>query len=667
MVDAAMPTAWLSLDRTDDDPADLLSHIAVALRGAGLMRSRNSSELHFTSDEAISHGISRLMRAIRSGSEGLVFLDNVDSLHNRSSIDVLGALLFQLGRRMQVVVASRSDRNLPMSALRSGGAHLEVTAQDLAFDEAEAAALLDAMGVDAGYDLGEVMTRTEGWPVGVHLTGLAMQLGSSEPRPLSVGGDDLFVADYMRSEVLDRLSPARVSFLVRTSILDQLSGPLCDAVLGTTGSGRVLEALEESNLLILRLDRTREWHRYHRMFQDLLQAELALRHPEDIVDLHARAAEWFEANHLPEMAIHHAQRAGDVDRVARIVADIGRATYGRGRSDTLLAWLNWLADNGEMARYPVVAAMGAMVSALSGDGLGAERWLGADEPRHPIARLARALQTRSGPLAMVEDARSAREELAPGSGFVPAAFAIEGMGTLWDGDVERADSLFAEAVTLSEPHLATAAATVALAERAVLAIDSGDWARANDFASKSLRHVIDYGLEGYATSALAFVVSARLARRRNDLTKARELLARAASLRPRLNAALPGYSVQALLEMATTYVELADVAGARQVLREAEDIVIQRPDLGLLPKRIEEIKMGLTPDSGRVGASALTNAELRLLPMLATHLSFPEIGERLFVSRHTVKTQAMSIYRKLGASSRSEAVRKAEETGLLGI
>lgn len=662
------PVAWLSLDRSGDDPATLLSDIAEALRIAGLLRPEVGSAFHFTSGAAISHGIPRLIRALEPGADhGILALDNLGALSKRTSIDVIGALVHQLEGRLQVAITSRTDVRLPISTFRAQGKVLELLTTDLAFDEGEATQMLDALGIDADYDLDEMMERTEGWPVGVYLSGLASQVGYPGAGAVAVGGDDLYIAEYLRHEILDHLSTARVSFLTRTSILDQLNGGLCDAVLDTAGSGRVLEALEHANLFINRLDRTREWHRYHHMFQDLLKAELHLREPEIVPLLHGRAAEWYEANEMPEIAIHHAQAAGDGKRVARLVEEIGRFTYAMGRYDSLIDWLDWLERRGDIARNPGVAAVGALASTVGGDLIGVERWTTPGESPNPVARLADALQTRSGTRAMIEDARLALEELPPGSGFRAGATLMEGLGWLWEGEVEHADALFAEAVSLSGPLKAVPTATVALAERAIIAMEAGDWSSAEQWAKQALRHVVEHGLEGYPSSALGFVVAARMARRRNDIPQARALLAQAASLRPRLNATQPGLSVQTYIEMAKGYLELSDGAGARLVLREAKDIVLQRPNLGLLTERLDEVRGELSPAPGTVGPSALTTAELRLLPMLATHLTFPEIGERLYISRHTVKTQAMSIYRKLGASSRSEAVEAAHKLGLLGV
>jgi LuxR family maltose regulon positive regulatory protein len=268
---------------------------------------------------------------------------------------------------------------------------------------------------------------------------------------------------------------------------------------------------------------------------------------------------------------------------------------------------------------------------------------------------------------MIDEARQAREDFPAGSEWTPACLTVEGLGWLWMGQPERADSLFSLATTMTEPVKAVPTATIALSERALIAIRARDWANAEAASTASLRLVLDHGLDGYSTSAIAYVVAARLARHRNDIQRAREMLARAVRLRPQLNSSLPGISVQTGIEMARAHIELAEVAGAKLVLRETRVILDQCTDLGVLASEWDELDRSLARmEPGKVGPTSLTTAELRLLPLLASHHTFPEIGDRLYISRHTVKTQAMSIYRKLGASSRSEAVRIAAEIGLLG-
>jgi LuxR family maltose regulon positive regulatory protein len=667
MASSSRPAAWLSLDRADNDPVVLLNHLWAAFSSAGMVVPDESTGPGLTSRPA--DAIPRLNRALRSSPERpLLFIDDLDSLRSRGSWDLMAALILGLDGNVQVILAARSEPRLPLARLRAKGLLVELASADLAFDEKEACRVLDYVGVEPDHDVAQIMETTEGWPAGVYLTALALEAGSNDGPMQAVGGDDLYVAQYLHQAVLDRLSESKQSFLIRTSILDRLSGPLCDAVLETTGSGRLLEGLERSSLLIVRLDRTREWHRYHQMFQDMLQAELRLREPEAIAGLHERAADWFESNGHLEHSIRHAQIAGDASRVARLMEKIGRVTYSTGRSETLFGWLDWLHERGALGTYPAVSSLGALAAALSGDLLRSASFFDQIEDKtHPLARLVTALRAPSGVEAMIEDVSQAREDFPPGSEWTPACLAVEGLAWLWLGDRERADSLFAHAISLTEPLRAVPTATIALAERALLAMDAEDWARAEEACATSLRLVLDQGLDGYSTSALTYIAAARIARHQNEIPKAREMLARAVRLRPQLNSSLPGISVQTGIELARAHVELAQVAGARVVLRETRFIIDQGPDLGILRaqwEKLHESLAGLAP--GEVGPATLTTAELRLLPLLASHHTFPEIGERLFISRHTVKTQAMSIYRKLGASSRSEAVRIAGEVGLLG-
>ena len=199
----------------------------------------------------------------------------------------------------QFAIASRDVLPLPTARLRAQGRIVEVGADDLAMGEAEAACAVkrgraSSCGGDEVHDLVE---RTEGWPAGLYLAALAINAGSPRAEAVfSFTGDDRYMGDYLRSEILDRVSRAEVSFLTRTSILDRLCGPLCDAALDTQGSGGVLDQIDSHNLLVVPLDRRRYWYRYHQLFRQLLHAELNRREPEVIPALHPRAAAWYEAN-----------------------------------------------------------------------------------------------------------------------------------------------------------------------------------------------------------------------------------------------------------------------------------------------------------------------------------------------------------------------------------
>jgi LuxR family transcriptional regulator, maltose regulon positive regulatory protein len=206
-----------------------------------------------------------------------------------------------------------------------------------------------------------------------------------------------------------------------------------------------------------------------------------------------------------------------------------------------------------------------------------------------------------------------------------------------------------------------------LAERTIVAMERNDWSQADDHAQRALMLVRAGHLDDYMMSALVNAIVARTAVHRGEVSLAQEHLTWTTRQRPLLTSAMPWLAVQTLLELGHAYLALDDAAGAKAVLRQANDVVQQRPGLGILVGQADELHAKLdTLRGSTLGASGLTTAELRLLPLLPTRLTFAEIGERLYISRHTVKSHATSVYRKLGASSRSEAIRRMQEIGLLG-
>jgi LuxR family transcriptional regulator, maltose regulon positive regulatory protein len=625
--------------------------------------------------------VARLASSIASLSAPVaVVLDHADALTNRTCRDIVAEFAVRLPPGSQLAIGSRHEPPVPVPRLRAEGRLVELGTQDLAMDVPEAAALLEGAGVDVTeHEARALVDQTEGWPAGLYLAALALDAGS--PR-LDTGftftGDDRFMGDYLRSEFLDRVSRADVSFLTRTSILDGLSGPLCDQIVGRAHSGRVLDRLERRNLLVIPLDRRGERYRYHHLFRELLHAELVEREPEMLAELHTRAASWYEANQLPEAALEHAQQAFDVDRVARIVLNVANPVWASGRLDTVLGWTEWLAANSRIEDHPAIAVHGALINALIGRAGDAERWAAAAERTSftgvlpdgntmegSIAYL-RALLCRNGLDEMCRDAQTALQGLGPTSPYRPAMLHAEGVACLLQAEPEQADVFFARALDESVSAGVVPFIPLILVERGLVAIACDDWPAAETLAAEALALVDDGQFDEYWTSALVYAWGARMASRRTDVVRARELVARAARLRPLLTYALPLVSVQALVELARAYVTLADAGGARAALRQINDIRRHRPELGTLVDQADELRSTLDTVRGEIrGVSSLTTAELRLLPYLPTHLSWPEIGERLFLSRNTVKTQAQSIYRKLGTSSRSATIERIHELGML--
>jgi LuxR family maltose regulon positive regulatory protein len=674
--------AWVSVDRRDNDPVVLLTYIAAALDRVEPVEPEVFRALASPGASVVATVVPRLVASVAAMTQPVALvLDQLESLENQACLDAVAELAIGLPAGSRLVLAARRPPPLPVARLRAQGQVVEVGAAELAMDQEEGHALLEAADVGlSDADMSELVARAEGWPVGLYLAALARKAGGpGSNAEFAFTGDDRFVADYLGSELLAQLSPEQVRFLTRTAVLERMSGPLCDAVLGTEGSGLVLRSLEDSNLLVVPLDRHREWYRYHHLFRDLLRVELERREPQLVPRLHARAAAWCEANGLEEPAIDHAQAAGDADRVARLVWDAAPRAYAAGRRDTAIWWYDWFEDQGLIERYPLIAIQGAMRHALLGQPAGVERWTAAAERASASAAPAEAKWVegglallhaglcRDGVEQMRADARRARERADPGDSTRGPALHLEGISYLLVGDLDHADRLLAQSVEVATEDREMNAASYALAQRCVIAIQRQDWPRAEALATQALTVVRDGHLDDYVSSPLVYAVAARVALHRGDAPAARQHLARAARLRPLLTHSMPTYAVQALLELARAYLALNDAAGARAVLGQARDVVYLRPDLGNLPAQVEELRLALeVAREALPGSSSLSTAELRLVPLLSTHLSFREIGERLYVSQNTVKTQAISVYRKLGASSRSEAVQRLKEIGLLG-
>ncbi len=670
--------AWVSCDDGDNDPVVLLTALAVALDqiepvDPTIFWALASSGADITVVPRFVSAIASMRRPVT------VVLDHVEAVTNRQCLHAIAELVLHLPPGWRFALASRAAVPLPAARLRAQGGIVEIGAEDLAMGPLEASCLLKGAGAEvteAG--IHELLQRTEGWAAGLYIAALAMKSGTQQSEVgFTFTGDDIFMGDYLRSELLDRVSGPEASFLTRTSVLDRMCGPLCDAILGEKGSGQVLEQLESRNLLVVALDRRREWYRYHHLLRELLQTELRRREPDLVQDLHFRAAAWFEANAMPEAAIEHAQAAGDYDRVARLVLELQQPVWAGGRVETVLRWMEWLRDVTAAEHFGAIAVHGSLIFALLGKPSEAERWAAAVERASPTGILPdgstmegtlaylRAILCRDGVDEMRRDARAARDGLSPASPYRVTMLYTEGISYLLQDDLTRAAPILARAATDAGQFGASPLAALILAEQCNLAAECDNWAEVTALAQHAVA-IVEAGRFGdYWTSALVYAWATRAALHQGDVAQARFYLGRASRLRPLLTYVLPVVSVQTLLEMARAYLTLADPGGASAVLAQAHDILQQRPDLGVLPRQAAELQARLaTIKAGATGASSLTAAELRLMPLLPTHLSFREIGERLFVSSHTVRTQAYSAYRKLGVSSRSEAVTRIRELGL---
>jgi LuxR family maltose regulon positive regulatory protein len=457
-----------------------------------------------------------------------------------------------------------------------------------------------------------------------------------------------------------------------------MSAPLCDYVLERSDSAAMLEALEAQNLFVLPLDNTRSAYRYHHLFQEMLFGELERTSPDAVAELRKRAAAWCEANGLVDEAIEYASAAGDLDTLGRLVAANIVPYFRLGQVTTVERWLVAFDDEALLRRHPEVALYGTWIYVLRGDPQVAERWglavETADREHSTVdgatldcyAATVRALLCKRGVEQMLDDAGTAAGLAGATYPMLPATMMLGAVAAMLLGD-ERAEALLEETADAAGAAGAVWAALVARCELALLALDGGDLTKAQAEAELAAAYIDEGTAMHYVATALLHAVTARLAIAQRQGARARQALAAAQRLRPMLTHALPWFSVQVRLELAAAHLAVSDRRGAATLLREADDILRRRPRLGTLVEKAEQIRREIagTVDTSSGWASTLTAAELRLLPLLTTHLTFREIAERLFVSRNTVKTQAISVYRKLDASSRSEAIERAIALGLV--
>jgi LuxR family maltose regulon positive regulatory protein len=680
--------AWVSVEEFDNDPKVLLTYIAEALDAVEPIDERVFGALASPGSSVPGVVVPRLGSAFSSMSSPVVLvLDDVHLLRNSECRAALSVLADHVPAGSRLVLTGQTPPPLRIARLRAQGRILEIGPGDLSLTRQEAASVLRGVGLALDDDdVTELYRRTEGWPAGLYLAALYLKEGGSLPRAphaaASFGGDDRLVSEYLESEFLARVPPQQRAFLTRTAVLERMCGALCDAVLEQSGSAAVLADLARSNLLLVPLDRRGEWYRYHHLFRDMLLAELHRTEPDLMPVLRRRAAGWCLSNELAEEALEYTIAAGDVDAAAGLVEQLAVLVWRQGRVATVQRWFQWLEDRGGMQGHPMAAVLAALASALTARPVDAERWANVvdhwqyGDPARPgdpsteaWAALVRAILCRHGLTRMRDDADEAVARFATESFVTSAPALMQGIARVLSGDLDGGDAALEDAASVAEKISSYEDLVLALCERALVAFERSEWDRAEVLAGEADAALRRARREESYAAPLVSAVHARAALHRGDLAAVRRHLVNAQRLRPLLTYAVPHFALQARLELAHVYIALADSPGARTLMREIDDLLRRRPDMGNLSGQAETLRAQLSRESGASGpaASALTAAELRLLPMLCTHLSIPEIAEEIFLSRNTVKTQVNSIYRKLGVSSRNEAVTRSRDLSLLTV
>jgi LuxR family maltose regulon positive regulatory protein len=555
---------------------------------------------------------------------------------------------------------------------------VELGPRDLVMTRAEAGLLLSGLGLHSD-DVDVLVRRTEGWPTGLYLAALSVQEQPDRKRALArFAGDDRLVADYLRDELLADLPSDRLSFLTRTSVLGDLSGALCDAVLAQPGSGGTLRELARSNLMLVPLDRADDRYRYHGMFAEMLQAELRRIEPEYEGEVHRRASSWHAGRGEVEPAIRHAIAAGDEESAADLIWGVAPSYVTNGRNAIVRRWLDRFTPD-QVAHHPALALTAATAELATGDRGMAEHWAAAAErgmgpaarresadPRTAVTAVIRALVGRDGLDRMREDAADASKRLPDGTPWAALCSLLQGAALHLTGDRERGRAHLEEGArrgAVAAPSIQV----LCLAQLGILALEEQDGDTAELCISRARRQVDRVGLSDYPVAALVFATSALGRAHRGRVDEAQRDMRHGLRLLAGLGDFAPWYEAEARVMLARAALRLSDVVGARTLLAEASRLARRAPDAVVIKEWLDESWAQADSFSAAaiLGPSSLTTAELRVLRLLPTHLSFREIAGRLHVSANTIKTQAHAVYRKLDASSRTEAVSNARQVGLV--
>jgi LuxR family transcriptional regulator, maltose regulon positive regulatory protein len=676
--------AWVSLEEGDNDPTRFWTYVVAAFQtvepgvGAATMAAlgRPSADLH----RAVLPGLLNELRGV--GAPLVLVLDDYHLMTNPTCHQTLGLFLDHLPAGVHLVLSTRVDPPLPLARMRARGELVEIRVAELRFSDQEAAGLLNgSMGLQlAAEDVARLAERTEGWAAGLVLAGLSLR-GRQDPAAFIAAfhGDHRHVADYLAAEVLERQPEHIRSFLLRTSVLGRLYGPLCDAVLETQGSAGLLEELERTNLFLVPLDDRRQWYRYHHLFAQLLRLELGRREPALLAVLHQRAAAWHrQAGNLDEV-IGHATAAGDFTQAAALITQHWLTYWRRGQRATVARWLDGLPEQAILAD-PSVAFVAAWVGGLSGaTKQQTERWLAAAEDDSWEGVLPNGLKSLAFGVALaaadlpyddvgrsLRAARRALELAGPEpSPFHWMAQAALGHDLYLSGQPEEArpglEELTARVSAAEQPY----AVIASLAVLSLLAGDQDDDETAAALARRAAAAVEVQGLGAEPLCAIAYLAVGRSLLRNGEPAEAEELVERALDLLGIDSMVL--LRAHALLLLAPVRHGRGDSSGAHLLVEQARELINRFTDPGVLPALLEQTEqaLGSTPHRPTGMAEPLTERELAVLRLLPSRLSTREIGRELYVSVNTVRTHVRGIYRKLGVTSRATAVVHARQLRLL--
>ncbi|MCV7370529.1 LuxR family transcriptional regulator [Mycolicibacterium duvalii] len=651
--------AWVRIDDADNDPGHLLAHLAAALGADG-------DELQ---GPAPTHPIPAASGLLEDRPTSVVVFDDVQNLSAPEAVAVLRAVIDAAPPTVTTALLGRSLPEVRLARRRLDRDVVEIDAEALRLTDEQAAAILASVhpACDAA-TTAAVVARCEGWAAGVVLMATAARDGIlvdalTRRNP---------VADYLAQEVLEQLDADTAAFLIESAVLQRFTAQRLDAVLGRNDSEGMLERLTDAgNMVVVPLDPERRWYRHHHLFSDVLRTRLRTTTPDRYRQVASRAVDLLEGVGDIDAALMLALDAGDHARCAALVGrDAVRLCFD-GRAGVLARRVA-LLDERTVAEYPDAAVARAWLGVITADAEAIQRSLllahRGDRGRPladgtPSVKIAAALIGSIVGVGGVRDViRFADLVRAAGDNLVNpwwgAATVMKGAAESMLGHADRARVLLESALPVIEDLPGFHA--VALAHLGLLDLAAGDEDLAIERSYLARKLTDKYELSDVVPMVAVYATAAAVSAHVGDVTSARDSTAITEGLLNRLGplaarTALLGHGL-----LAWTAAVIADRDLVRRHLDAAERARVREPDAPALAQRVERVKAMV---AGR--SSPLTAAELRLLPHLSTHLSLQRIAETLLIGRETAKSQTASIYRKLGVSSRCDAVAEAKRIGLL--
>ena len=670
---------WVSLETSDDDPVGLWRYIVYALRALVPGFANDAWELLHQQrpdfDAVTAHVLNGLVDV--PGRLVLV-LDDYQVITNQECHDSVQHFIDHLPLSMQVAFGSRARLPLSISKLEASGLTLAIDAAALKFTAEETKTALERTGKRVGPDeVARVHERTEGWPVGVYLTARA---NSTPPGEGGASAAPRAVHSYLQEQVLDHFPEQERAVLAKWSILQHLNGRLCDRVANQEGTAHKLSELSESNLLLVPLDANGEWYRFHDLLRDELQREFAQQPVAEQRATHLRAMDWWLENDGTPRAIHHALEAKAYEQAGELFCTNWFEYMLSGSLETLREWIGRFPDEA-MRDYPPVLVASAWISAFSGDVKRTRRFAAAareasfDGPTPDGAasyassvEILRAGLGHDGLKDANEHAELAYSLEPPGSPWKPLAAALAGVTRFGLGLSKDARIALTEAA--DAPAGPDGVAIYARGQLALLEMAEGNWDEGERQTDLARADIKELKLRNLLSSGAAQVAAAASAAHFGNRGSALQLLGSLASLQKILTDAIPFDAFQIHLIAAETYLVIGDYRAANVHARTAQTRLERLGDGGIFEQRLNEIMRTLKSRNEAattfpVEPEPLTVRELQILTMLESELSLRDIGAVLFVSRNTAKTHVASVYRKLGVTSRTAAIARGRELGLI--